>query len=104
MIVAVAVVRMVEMPSDQVVNMVPMRNCLVAAPWAMSVFRLMLAAVMTWSAGRGILLADRNHVLCHSTAILLMAQLPFVEIIDVPLVLNLDVPAVRTVNVIACRW
>jgi hypothetical protein len=94
MIVAVTVMRMMKMPSDQVVHVIAMRNCLVTTAWTMNMSRLMLAAVMTRSAGSRILLADRNDMLCHSAALLLMAQFSHVEIIDVPLVLNLDVPAI----------
>ena len=99
MIVAVTIMRMMEMPSDEVVHVIAMRNCLVATTWTVNVSRFMLAAVMSRSAGSGVLLADRNDMFCHSAALLLMAQLPFVEIIDVAFVLNLNVTAVETVNV-----
>ncbi len=94
MIVAVTVMRMMEMPSDQIIHVIAMRNCLVATTWTVNVSRFMLAAVMTRSAGSRVLLADRNDMFCHSAALLLMAQFSHVEIIDMPFVLDLDVSAI----------
>ena len=98
-IVAMTVMRMMEMPSDEIVDVVAMRDCLVATTLTVNVSRFMLAAVMARSAGSRVLLADRNDMLCHSAALLLMGQLSLVEIIDVSFVLNLDVPAIETMNV-----
>ena len=93
-IVTVTIMRMVEMPSHEVVNVIAMRDCLVATTSTVNVSRLMLAAVMTRSAGSRILLADRNDMRCHSAALLLMGHFSPVEIIDVSLMLNLNVPAI----------
>ena len=89
-----AIMRMMEMPSDQVVDVVAMRDCLVATTSTVNVSRFMLAAVMTRSAGSRILLTDRNDIPCHSAALLLMGQFSPVEIIDVSFMLNLNVPAI----------
>ncbi len=94
MIVAVTVVRMMQVPGDQEVDVIAMWDCLVATTWAVNMSFFVFAAVMTRRAGSGVLLADRNDVLRHLAACFLMAQSSLVEIIDVPLVLNLDVPAI----------
>jgi hypothetical protein len=57
-IVAVTIMWMVKMPSDQVVNVIAMRDCLMATAWTMNVYRFMVAAVVTWSAGSRVLFAD----------------------------------------------
>ena len=99
MIVAVTIMRMMEMPSHQVVGVIAMRNRLVTTSWAVDVFRFMLATVMVRSAGSRVLFADRNRMFGHSAAIFLMAQFSLVQIIDVSSVLNLDMPAIGTVLV-----
>ena len=65
--------RMMEMPSDQVINVIAMRDCLVATTWTVDVFSVVLATGMFWGTGGWILLADRNHVFCYLAAHFLMA-------------------------------
>ena len=98
-----AIMRVMKMLIDQIINVVAMRHCLVAAAWAVNVLCVMLAAVMTGSASNGVLLADRNHMRCYLTVIFLVAHFSLVEIIDVTFVLDLHVPAIRAVNVTAFR-
>ena len=97
------VMRVMKMLTDQIINVVAMRHCLVATAWAVNVFCVVLAAVMTGSATNRVLLADRNHMLCYLTAIFLVAHFSLVEIIDVTFVLDLHVPAIGAVNVTAFR-
>lgn len=96
-------VRMMQMSSHQVIDVIAVGNRLMAAAWAMNMPRLVAAAVVRGRAGRGIALADCNRMLCR-TAVFLMAQAPVVQIINVSVVLNLDMPASGTVLVIVfCR-
>ena len=97
------VMRVMKMLTDQIVDVVAMRHCLVATAWAMNVLCVVLAAVMIGSASNGVLLADRNHMRCCLTVIFLVVHLSLVEIIDVTFVLDLHVPAIGAVNVTAFR-
>ena len=58
MIVTVAVMRMMEVSGDQVVDVIAVRDRLVATAGTVNVFRFMVAAVVTGSAGSRILFAD----------------------------------------------
>ncbi len=91
---------MMEMPSDQVIGVITVGNCLMAAARTMDMSRLVLAAVVSWSTSVGIAFADRNRVLCHGSVGFLVAQVTVVQVIDVPVVLDLDMPAMGTVLVI----
>ena len=95
-------VGMMEMSSDQVIGVITVGNCLMAAARTMDMSRLVLAAVVSWSTSVGIAFADRNRVLCHGGVGFLVAQVTVVQVIDVPVVLDLDMPAVGTVLVIVC--
>ena len=92
-IVAMTIMRMMKMPSDQVVDVVAMGHCFVATAWTVNVSRSMLIAVVARSAGGRVLPADRDYVFRHSATRLLMAQFSRLQVIDVPLMFNLDVPA-----------
>ena len=91
---------MVEMPRDQVIGVIAVRNCFVAAARAMDVSRLVVAAVMSWSAGIGILFTYRNRMLYHRSPFVLVTQVPVMQVIDVPVVFDLDMPTIGTVLVI----
>jgi hypothetical protein len=95
-------VGMMEMPGDQVVDVVAVGDCLVAAARAMDVSRLVLAAVVPWGTSIGVALADWNRMLCYRSVAFLVAQMAVVQVIDVPVVLDLDMPAMGTVLVIVC--
>jgi hypothetical protein len=77
MIVAMVTMRMMESAIDQVINVVAVRNCLVAAAWTMFVFRIMASVATQLVTAVRIGLADRNRVFLDSTA-LLMAQVTIV--------------------------
>jgi hypothetical protein len=64
-IVAVTVMRMTQVPIDQVIDVIAMRDGLVATTRAVNVPRFVLAAVVTGGASIGVLLADRNYVFRH---------------------------------------
>jgi hypothetical protein len=92
-IVAVIAVRMMQVAADQVINMVAVRNCLVAAAWAVivSAFELRRATDRI----RGI---DRNYVLVDMITVNVM-QAAVVQIIDVVPMADRNMTALRTVLV-----
>ena len=103
MIIAMIAVGMMQMPSDQVVDVVAVGNRLVAAAGAVNMSRFVAAAVVPRSAGSGIGFADGDRMLGHA-AIFLMAKGAIVQVVDVPIVFDLDVPALGTVLVtVFCR-
>jgi len=92
------------MSIDQVIGVIAVRNCFVAAGGAVDVRGFVLAAVVPWRTDIGILLADRNRMFSDRTALFLVAQVSFVEIIDMPFVFDLQMPAIGTVLVnVLCR-
>ena len=64
-------VGMMEMPGDQVVDVVAVGNCLVAAAGAVNMSRFVATAVVPRSASSGIVLTDLNRMLCHVTVFLM---------------------------------
>ncbi len=71
MIIAMIAMGMMQMPSDQVVDMIAVGNRLVAAAGAMNMSRFVAIAVVPRSASRGIGFADLNRTLCHATVFLM---------------------------------
>ena len=90
MIVAVVAVRVVEMPLDQIVDVVAMRNRLMAALGA--------ATAMLRSAGARIAGAHGDDVLVDVIA-MHTVQMPVVQIVDMGVMLNRGVPATGAVFV-----
>jgi hypothetical protein len=79
--------------------MISVGNRFVATARAVDVCRFVLATVMSGSTDIGIALADRNRMFSHRTAFLLVAQVSFLEVIDMPFVFDLQMPAIGTVLV-----
>jgi hypothetical protein len=97
------VMGMVKMSIDQVVDVIAVRNRLVAAAKAVNMSRFVLAAVMSRRTVIGIALADRNRMLRHHTALFLVTEVSVVRVINVSIVLDLDMPAIGTVLVSVFR-
>jgi len=81
-VVAVAVVRMVEVIADEVVNMVPMRHGLVPAVGTMLVARVVLLASVSRCTRIRIGLTDLDDVFVDMAAMGVM-KVPIVQVIDV---------------------
>ena len=64
-------VGMMQMPIDQVVDVIAVGNRLVAAAGAVNMSRFVATAVVPRSAGSRIVLADLNRMLCHATIFLM---------------------------------
>ncbi len=97
-IIAMITVRMVEVPVDQIVNVVTMWDCLVTAVRAMPVRRIMSAATVVRRTAIGICCSYFDHVFIDATVVQ-MLEMAMVEIIDVPLMLNCSMTTAWPVNV-----
>ena len=97
MVVAVPGVRVVQVPVDQVVDVVAMRDGRMAAVRPMHVGRLVAATGMRGGAARRVGVGHRNHVLLDRRARLMM-QVPVMEVIDMSVVMNGDVAAIGAVG------
>jgi len=99
MVVAVIAVRMVQMPGDEVVDVIAVRHGLVPATGPVYVCVLMAAAVMPGRALVRILRADRDPVLVDMAA-MRMVQVAIVQVIDMALVQDRRVAAMCAVLVV----
>lgn len=97
-IVAVVAVRVMEMPLDQIVDVVAMRNRLMAALGAVLVLAGVPATAMLWGAGARIAGAHGDDVLVDVIA-MHMVQMPVVQVVDMGVMLNRGVPATGAVFV-----
>ena len=82
MVVAVAAVIMVQMPLNQVIEVVTVRSALVPAIGAVSVLRLVSSTAVLRRTGIRVGRIDRKRVLIHMVAMNAM-QMPIVKIIGV---------------------
>ena len=94
MIVAVVFVRMMKTTVDKIVNMIAVRNRLMATSGAVLVAR----APDIWRAARRILVADRNDVLFYVVADL-MFEVTIAKVVYVASVTDDQVAAVWTMTV-----
>jgi hypothetical protein len=97
-IVAVTVVRVMEVSADEVIDVVAVRYALVPAIRAVRVRRLVRAAGVRRRAAREVLTALGDQVLVDVVAVDVM-QVSVVQVIDVPLVLDGRMAAARAVLV-----
>lgn len=87
MVVAVAIVRMVKMAIDEVVDMIAMRNRFVSAVGAMDVGAVVSTALMVRGADRRIRWREGDDMLIDM-AVVEMMKMTIVKIIDVILVFD----------------
>jgi len=96
MIVAVIAVRVVQVPVNEVINVVAVRHRLVTAPRAVPVVLVMLSAIVVRCAVRRVGGAYRHRVLLDA-ALAVVVQVAVVQVVNVALVLDAGVPATRAV-------
>jgi hypothetical protein len=89
-VVAVIAVRMVELLADEVVDVVAVRNGLVAAAFAVDVARVV--TVTLWRAVRRVLGVDLEYVLV-CVVLMRVMKMTFMQIVDVARVSDSGVPA-----------
>jgi hypothetical protein len=98
-IVAVALVRVVEVAVDEEVDMVAVRNHLVPAPGTVLVGRVVAGAVVIGGAIGGVHTANLNRVLVDMVAVGVV-QVAVVQVVDVARVHDGGVSALRPVSVV----
>lgn len=108
-IVAVVPMGIVKMVSRQVVHMVSMRNSLMSASSAMTVFLTVRTAGMVWRTGGRILAVHVQSMIVHVVPVQPM-QMAVVQVVHVPVVFDRGMAAVGTMgvgvpfmNVMICR-
>ena len=97
-IIAMIAMRMVQMPIDQIIYVVTMRNRRMSAARSMSMRRIVSATAMLWRAAHRILFSYFDHVYIDLTTTRII-QMAVVQIVDVTLMANRDVTTVGTVGV-----
>lgn len=96
--VAMTVVRMVQVAIHEVIDMIAMRHGLVAAAGAVHVVGWMAAASVAGGARCRIRCIDGNHVLVDMVAVRVV-QVAIVQVVDVAVVLYGGVPAAGAMDV-----
>jgi hypothetical protein len=94
MIIAVTMVRIMEMPIDQIINMVAMRHCLMSTVRPMHMLRCVPRAFMLRRAVLRIGRGYANHMFIDM-ALMRMMQMAGVQIIDMVVVHDPGVTALR---------
>ena len=98
MIVAVVAVRMVEMPIDEVVDVIAVRHGLVAASGTVDVVRIVPRAAMLGGAADRVGLVDGERMRID-VVVVCMVQRAVVQVVDVVAVNDGRVSAIGAVNV-----
>jgi hypothetical protein len=97
-IVAVAAVRLMQVAADQVIDVVAVRYRFVATAWSVGMLFAVGATGVVWGAVGRISTTDRKLMLVDMIG-MRVVEMPFVQIVDVSLVLNRGMAAVRAVLV-----
>ena len=98
MIVAVTVVGMMQVPTDKIVKMVPVRHAFVSAGSTVSVSVIVTFAVVIRCTGTRIEVAHRNEMFINMV-VMDMMQVSIVQIVRVALVRYSHMPTQRAVCV-----
>src|SRR5262249_11143471 len=101
-IVAVIAVRVVQVPVNEVINVVAVRHRLVTAARAMPVVLVVLSAVVVRCAARRLGGAHRYCMLLDA-ALAVVVQVAVVQVVNVALVLDARVPATWAVLMVVVR-
>lgn len=96
--IAVAVMGVVQVTIDQIVDVVAVGHCRVTAAGTMNVICIVTGAGVGRGAGRRVDLIDAENMLVD-VGVMGMVQMAVVKVVDVAVVNNRDVTAVWTVNV-----
>lgn len=99
-IVTMVAVRVMQMTIDKIIDVIAMRNGLVAASRAMHMVLGVTAALMLRCADDWIGRRHRQLMLLHATIALDVMQMPIVQVVDVTIVLQAGVFAVGAVLVV----
>lgn len=100
MIVAMTIVGMVQMPIDQVIHVVAMRNRRMATTWAMHMVCAVARAGMPTGASGGILARYLQDMLFHLPIGRGVVQVSIVEIVNMAVVLDGRMTAIFAVGMV----
>lgn len=92
MVVAVPLMRMMQMAFHQIIGMATVRNGFVSAACAVRMFPVMRSTRMAWSTGRRIGASLRQSVLIHMSS-MGTVKVPIVQIVNVPFMFDRGVSA-----------
>ena len=98
MVVAVRAMGMMHMSTDDVIEVIAVRNAFMPAFRAVSVVAAMRSTLVVRRAGVGVRASDRNRVLVNM-AVMEVMHVTIMKIVRVPLVGYSHVPAIRTMLV-----
>ncbi len=98
-VVAVAGVRVVQVPGDEVVDMIAVRDRLVTATGAVDMALGVTGAAVRRRARSGVGGANLDSALIH-VAVMAAVEMAVVEVVDVIAVADREMPAIGAVNVI----
>jgi hypothetical protein len=99
-IVTVIAVRVMQMSVNKIVDMVAMRNRLVAASRTVNVIGIMAATGVTRSAGSGVCLSDLQCMFLDRPVRVHVVQVAVVQVIDMATMLDRGVTTVGAVLVV----
>jgi hypothetical protein len=97
-VIAVTVVRMMQVATDEVVGVVAVRDCLVSATRAVLMTLLGASTSVIWCAPVRVRLAHRDHMFDYGRSFLMM-EVPVVKVVLMPIVANLRMAAIRSMLV-----
>ncbi|SDD05398.1 hypothetical protein SAMN05216337_100745 [Bradyrhizobium brasilense] len=92
MIVTMTVVWMMKSPIDKIVDVIPVRDCLMPAAWSVS----MIGAGDVWRAMHRVGFVNCDHMLINKIS-MHVVQMTVVQVISVAFVPNRRMPTARTV-------
>ena len=101
-VVAVIAVRMVQVPLDQIVNVIAVRDGFVTAPRPVLVVLGVASAVVLWRALIGVRPRDRNGMLIVMVFMGMM-EMPIMQVVGMAVMQDGGVPAVGAVDVLVIR-
>lgn len=99
-IIAVAIVRVVQVTVDEIVDVIAVRNCFMTAAWAMNMVRSVTCAAMAPCAGSGIGRVDIERMLLDAASARLMVQMAIVQIVHMVFVFDCGMSALSAVLVV----
>lgn len=98
-VIAMIAVRMVQMPIDEIADVVAVRDGFVATARTVNVTRFMTRAGVVRRAAIRVLLADLDHMLVHMVPVRVV-KMPIMQVIDMVAVTDSGVPAIRAVDMV----
>jgi hypothetical protein len=97
MVVAVTIVRVMQVTVHHVVHVIAVRNLLMTAVGTVNMARLMSAAIVPWGALVRVVSAGADPVIINVTVVYIV-HVTIVKVIGMPIVANSGVAAIRTVH------